>query len=146
MKFDPFIAQAILTQTPGQVWFNRPVQLSLLPECQLGLRYSLRRHHATRLHFDLRIQIFQTLFSFALPQIPSLDPSKSVQAILMGDHDPRYLESERLVPEGQTGAGPMMPVDLGTVIPLIRTYETNELEALDQIRKGDFRFQIDGLF
>lgn len=145
MKHEPFIAEALLTpRGKDPIRFDKPIQLSLLPEDQSPLRFVLRLHQATRLHFDFRIRILRTLFSFALPEAPCLDPDRPVRANLMEDHDPTHLESERVIPEGEVGAGPTMPVDLGTVVPLLQTAETYELDALKQIAKGDFRFTLHG--
>ncbi|AIE85022.1 DNA polymerase ligase N-terminal domain-containing protein [Fimbriimonas ginsengisoli] len=144
MKFEPFIASALFSQPRGRIRFNVPVQLSLLPECQLPMSFALRLHHATTRHFDLRLRVLQTLFSLVLLGDPSLDPAKPVRAKLMGDHDPRYIDSERKIPEGQPGAGPTMPVDLGGFAPILRTYSTYELETLDQISRGDFQFTLTG--
>jgi bifunctional non-homologous end joining protein LigD len=145
VKHEPFIAETLLApQGKYGIRFGKAVQLSLLPELQTPLRFALRLHHATHLHFDLRIQILHTLFSFAMPEAPCLDPDKPVRATLMEDHDPSYLESERRIPEGEYGAGPTMPVDLGTLVPLVQAEETYELEALAQIARGDFRFTLEG--
>src|SRR5580658_9478977 len=113
MKFEPFITSKLLSQPRGQFRFGVPVQLSLIPEIQPGMNFALRLHDATHLHFDFRLQVLRTLFSLVLFEAPSLDPARTVRAKLMGDHDPRYLDSERVIPEGQPGAGPTMPVDLG---------------------------------
>lgn len=145
MKHEPFIAQALLSpQGKYAVQFGKPVQLSLLPECQQPLRFVLRLHHATKLHFDFRIRILHTLFSFALPEAPCLDPTRPVRATLVEDHDPKHLESERVIPEGEPGAGPTMPVDIGDVVPILQREESYELDALGQIAKGDFSFTLHG--
>ena len=62
----------------------------------------------------------------------------------MEDHDPGYLESERVIPEGLPGAGPTMPVDLGSFIPIVCTHATYEMDILSQIDEGDFRFFMTG--
>lgn len=145
MKHEPFIAETLLApQGKYGIRFDKAVQLSLIPELQTPLRFALRLHHATHLHFDFRIQILRTLFSFAMREAPCLDPDKPVRATLMEDHDPTHLEMERRIPEGEPGAGPTMPVDLGTLIPLVQVEETYELEALAQIARGDFRFTLEG--
>jgi hypothetical protein len=111
MKFEPFIASSLTSQRHGDVYFHQPLQLSLLPEYQPPKSFVLRLHEATRLHYDLRFEILQTLFSLVLLGAPSLDPSRPTRAKLMSDHNPRYLGSERCIPAGQPGAGPTMPVD-----------------------------------
>lgn len=144
VTFEPFIAPKLLRQHRGPFLFEVPVQLSLIPENQVGTNYGLRLHDASRLHFDFRIQVLRTLFCLVLLEAPSLNPQRSVGARLMMDHDPRYLESEHVIPVGSPGAGPTMPVDLGKCSPIIRTHLTYEQEMLDQIAQGDFRFMLNG--
>jgi bifunctional non-homologous end joining protein LigD len=144
MRFEPFIAPKLLRPRRGPFLFNVPVQLSLIPENQLGTNFALRLHDASRLHFDFRIQILGTLFCLVLFEAPSLNPARAVGARLMMDHDPRYLDSEHVIPHGHPGAGPTMPVDLGKCLPIVRTYATYEQEMLDQLARGDFRFTLNG--
>jgi bifunctional non-homologous end joining protein LigD len=144
MKFEPFIASQLFSQPLGPFRFDVPVQLSLVPESQSGMNFALRLHDATHLHFDFRLQVLRTLFSLVLFEAPSLDPARTIRAKLMGDHDPRYLDSERVIPEGRPGAGPTMPVDLGKAVPIVKTYSTYEQDLLDQIARGDVRFMMNG--
>lgn len=144
MKFQPFIAPKLLSQPPGSVCFGVPLQLSLIPESQAPLSFALRLHDASRLHFDFRLQILNSLFSLVLFGPPSLDPARRVRAKLMADHDPHYLESEHVIPEGLPGAGPTIPVDLGKAVPIIKTYSTYEQEMPHQIARGDLGFKMNG--
>ena len=144
MKFRPFIAQSLLPRPVGPVIFGVPTQLSLFPDHQAPLPFALRLHHATRLHFDFRIQVQNTLFSLVLFEPPSLNPSHVVRARLMGDHHPKFLPAECVIPAGRYGAGPTMPVDLGGIAPTLIKHSTYEMVILDQIAKGDVRFTMHG--
>jgi len=143
-KFEPFIAAALRSKSPGDVFRKRAIQTSLFPEAQTALSFALRLHRATTLHYDFRLQVLNTLFSLVIDEPPSIDPAKSVRAKLMDDHDPSYLFSEIVIPEDQEGSGPTMPVDMGQYVPIMRRYETYETEMLDQLAEGDFRFTLRG--
>ena len=72
------------------------------------LRFVLKLHHATRLHHDFRLEAHGVLISWALPEILDLGRNGTVWARQVGDHDPQYMLSERRIPPGQYGAGPML--------------------------------------
>ena len=133
-----------LPQKALRASFGPAVQLSLIPDDQCWAPWVIRLHHATRLHYDLRFAMMGTLLSFALDEVPSLDPGKWVKARRMGDHDPKHLLSERRIPKGQPGAGPTMPVDTGTYAPVVELYSTHDLEMLHQLGRGDMYLLLQG--
>jgi bifunctional non-homologous end joining protein LigD len=82
------------------------------------LRYVIKKHHATRLHYDVRFEYLSPrgkleLASFVIVEGPSLDPTCNRRAIRVSDHNVRYMESERVIPPGRYGAGPMLVWDRG---------------------------------
>lgn len=69
--------------------------------------FVLHRHHASRLHYDLRIEENGTLRSWALPR--GLPPRPGIKrlAVHVEDHPLEYADFEGVIPKGQYGAGQM---------------------------------------
>jgi len=70
--------------------------------------FVLREHAASTRHFDMRLQVGETMRSWALPRGPSLDPAVKRLAVEVPDH-----EIEREPFEGATGAGGVIVWDRG---------------------------------
>ena len=75
--------------------------------------YVIQEHHATRLHWDLRFEINNTLKSWALPKgVPK--GSEKRLAVQVDDHPIEYAAFEGKIPEGTYGAGEVKIFDKGT--------------------------------
>jgi bifunctional non-homologous end joining protein LigD len=103
-----------------------------------ALRFCIQRHDATRLHYDLRLEVDGVYKSWAVPKGPSLDPTKKSLAMHVEDHPIDYGNFEGNIPKGEYGGGSVMLWDRGTYEPL------GDTPPAAQIARGDFKFRLHG--
>ncbi len=107
-------------------------------------RFTIQKHSATSLHYDLRLEIGGTLASWAVPKGPSLDPRDKRLAMRTEDHPLDYLAFEGVIPKGSYGGGPMIVWDRGVFENISKTRRGEPLELEDALEKGDLKLFLLG--
>jgi bifunctional non-homologous end joining protein LigD len=101
-------------------------------------RFVIQKHAASRLHFDLRLEVDGVFKSWAVTKGPSLDPKERRLAVEVEDHPLAYGDFEGTIPKGEYGGGTVMLWDRGFWTPDEKRDPSRSLE------KGELKFTLAG--
>lgn len=102
-------------------------------------RFTVQRHRATALHYDVRLEINGVLVSWAVPKGPTLDPDERRLAMRTEDHPIEYLPFEGVIPAGEYGAGDVIVWDWGTFEP-----DPEMPNPAAGLHRGEIKFVLHG--
>jgi bifunctional non-homologous end joining protein LigD len=99
--------------------------------------FVIQKHWASRLHYDLRLELDGAMKSWAVPKGPCYDPSVKRMAVQVEDHPIAYNQFEGEIPAGQYGAGKVIIWDEGTWTPVG--------DPRKGYREGHLKFDVQGV-
>ena len=102
-----------------------------------GNRFMVQKHDATRLHWDLRLEVDGVMKSWAVTRGPSLNPDDKRLAVQTEDHPLSYSDFEGTIPAGEYGGGTVMLWDDGTWAPIAG-------KSAKDLEKGHLHFVLNG--
>ncbi len=101
-----------------------------------GNAFVVQKHDATRLHYDLRLELDGVLLSWAVTKGPSLVTGEKRLAVQVEDHPLDYGGFEGTIPKGEYGGGTVLLWDTGTWTP--------EGDPHNGLAKGHLEFTLHG--
>ncbi|CAL1520861.1 DNA ligase D [Chitinophaga sp. MM2321] len=106
--------------------------------------FVVQRHHASRLHYDFRLEVAGVLKSWAVPKGPSMNPEDKRLAMEVEDHPYDYKDFEGTIPAGNYGAGTVYIWDKGTYELMNADGTDFDKTALKEIKTGDLKIVMKG--
>ena len=101
--------------------------------------FVVKKHRASRLHYDFRLGWNGVLKSWAMPAGPSDCVGVRSEAIQVEDHRREYMGFEGMIPEDRYGSGPVMLWDSGMWRPHSESFDVDA-----GLRNGHLRFTLHG--
>ena len=98
--------------------------------------FVVQLHHASRRHYDFRLQVGDTLKSWACPKGPSYDPNVKRLAVEVEDHPISYAKFQGDIPADAYGGGHVDTFDSGVW--------STPYDPEAQLEKGHLRFELFG--
>ncbi|BDC34444.1 hypothetical protein Noda2021_04020 [Candidatus Dependentiae bacterium Noda2021] len=103
----------------------------------------IHKHKASRLHYDLRLEIDGVLKSWAMYEIPT-KPSQPILAIQVADHPFWYRHFEGIIPEGSYGAGPVMVWDKDLYSGFLKDHSNKKVSLNQSLENGLLMIWLEG--
>jgi DNA ligase D-like protein (predicted 3'-phosphoesterase) len=100
--------------------------------------YVIQKHAATHLHYDLRLEMDDTLKSWAIPKEPPIELGVRRLAVQVEDHPITYATFQGTIPEGEYGAGAVEIWDRGTYKLMDRKEDKLVLEINGEKLRGSY--------
>ncbi|MBA7628456.1 Multifunctional non-homologous end joining protein LigD [subsurface metagenome] len=102
------------------------------------LIFVIHKHHASHLHWDLRLEIGGVLKSWAVPKEPPKTKNVKRLAIQVEDHPINYAKFEGIIPKGNYGAGKVEIWDKGNYRLKEKTKDKIEFILYGKKLNGNF--------
>ncbi|HKZ34116.1 MAG TPA: DNA polymerase ligase N-terminal domain-containing protein [Candidatus Nanoarchaeia archaeon] len=102
--------------------------------------FVIHKHHASHLHWDLRLEMEGVLKSWAVPKSPEALSEKGIKrlAVQVEDHPLEYAKFKGIIPKGNYGAGKVEIWDKGNYILKSKDEKKIEFELNGKKLKGNF--------
>ncbi|MDD2671683.1 MAG: DNA ligase D [Syntrophales bacterium] len=134
--------------------YHRKRKFKKTPEPQGGpaakggampLRFVVQKHAASRLHYDLRLELDGVLKSWAVPKGIRPVPEEKHLAVMVEDHPLEYRSFEGVIPKGNYGAGTVMIWDEGCYASRAGPDRAvSERAVMEGLKKGHISFVLEG--
>ncbi|MFP4458710.1 MAG: DNA polymerase ligase N-terminal domain-containing protein [Candidatus Zixiibacteriota bacterium] len=105
--------------------------------------FVVQKHDTRNLHYDLRIEMDNNLYSWVIPKGPSMVADDKRLAVFTHSHPLPYASFEGEIPEDKYGAGKIIVWDIG-YYENISTANEREIPIVEAFKIGKMKLRLDG--